>query len=422
MVVGKQRTALLAGFIGNVVEWYDFALYGYMAGILAVLFFPEQSKTAGLIATYGIFAAGFLMRPLGSAVFGWLGDTIGRSRTMMISVIMMVVPTVFLGVLPTHETIGIWAPVLLVIIRLVQGLSVGGEFSSSVTYLVETAEDGRRGYAGSWANTGSMVGMLLGAGAAALLTGLLTADEVNSWGWRIPFLLGGLIGGVAIFLRRNLPQSQHFKRHDRKRPKTSPLIQAFTTNRLEMIQASLFASAYGVLFYIPLVYLPEWLHDQTGMERHQALQINTGGTLLLLLLIPVSGWLGDRFIRRTHFIAGAMLCSALLAIPLYTWLLEDGIWGAIIVQTIMVVILAVPLGSAPAMFVELFPPADRLSGYSVSYNLGLGVIGGATPMFATWLIDVSGFTVAPAGMLVVGSLLAFAVMLWMKDRSREPLR
>jgi MHS family proline/betaine transporter-like MFS transporter len=422
MVVGKRKTALMAGFIGNVVEWYDFALYGYMAGVIAVLFFPEQSKTAGLIATYGIFAAGFVMRPLGSAVFGWLGDTIGRSRTMMISVIMMVLPTVLLGVLPTHETIGLWAPVLLVMIRLVQGLSVGGEFSSSVTYLVETAEDDRRGYAGSWANTGSMVGMLLGAGAAASITGLLSADEVTSWGWRIPFLLGGLIGGVAIFLRRKLPQSQHFKRHDRKRPETSPLIQAFTTNRLAMIQAILFASAYGVLFYIPLVYLPEWLHDQTGMARHLALQINTGGTALLLLLIPVSGWLGYRLIRRTYFIAAAMLCLALLAFPLYTWLLGDGMWGAIIVQGIMMVILAVPLGSAPAMFVELFPAADRLSGYSVSYNLGLGVIGGATPMFATWLIHVSGFTNAPAGMLVGASLLAFTVMLWIKDRSREPLR
>ncbi|PKG92911.1 MFS transporter [Paraglaciecola sp. MB-3u-78] len=422
MVVGKQRTALLAGFIGNVVEWYDFALYGYMAGIIAVLFFPEQSTTAGLIATYGIFAAGFLMRPIGSAVFGWLGDTIGRSRTMMISVIMMVVPTVLLGVLPTHETIGIWAPMLLVIIRLVQGLSVGGEFSSSVTYLVETAEDGQRGFAGSWANTGSMVGMLLGAGAAALLTGLLSADEVASWGWRIPFLLGGIIGGVAIFLRRKLPQSEHFKRHHHERAQTSPLIQAFTINRLEMTQAFLFASAYGVLFYIPLVYLPEWLHEQTGMARHLALQINAGGTALLLFLIPVSGWLGDRLIPRTYLIAAAMLCFALLAIPMYTWLLEDGVWGAILVQATMVVILAVPLGSAPAMFVELFPASDRLSGYSISYNLGLGVIGGATPMFATWLIDFSGFSIAPAGMLVVASLMALTVMLWMKDRSREPLR
>lgn len=422
MVIGKQRTALLAGFIGNVVEWYDFALYGYMAGIIAELFFPEQSKTAGLIATYGIFAAGFLMRPFGSAVFGWLGDTIGRSRTMMISVIMMVIPTVILGALPTHETIGVWAPLLLVLIRLVQGFSVGGEFSSSVTYLVETAKDGSRGYAGSWANTGSMTGLLLGAGAAALLTGLLSADEISSWGWRIPFLLGGLIGGVAIFLRRELPQSKHFKRHDREHPDTSPLIEAFTINRLEMIQAFLFASAYGVLFYIPLVYLPEWLHEQTGMTRHLALQINTGGTALLIFLIPLSGWLGDRLVRRTNFIAAAMLCLAILAFPLFSWLLENGMWGAILVQGIMVVILAVPLGSAPTMFVELFPATDRLSGYSVSYNLGMGLVGGTTPMLTTWLIHVFEFNIAPAGMLVVASLIAFCVMLWMKDRSREPLR
>jgi len=422
MAIEKQKTALMAGFIGNVVEWYDFALYGYMAGIIAMLFFPEQNKTAGLIATYGIFAAGFLMRPFGSAVFGWLGDTIGRIRTMMLSVVMMVLPTIALGLLPTFDTIGIWSPVLLVLIRLIQGLSVGGEFSSSVTYLVETAEDGRRGFAGSWANTGSMVGMLFGAGAAATTTGLLSIDDVNSWGWRIPFLFGGVIGGIAILLRRNLPQSPHFKQHHNNRPKTSPLMQAFTTNRLEMIQAILFASAYGVLFYIPLVYVPEWLHDHTNMARHTALLINTGGSALLLLLIPLSGWIGDRLIRRTHFIAIAMFCFAILAFPLYTWLLKDGIWGAIIVQVIMMFILAVPLGSAPAMFVELFPPADRLSGYSVSYNLGLGVIGGATPMFATWLIQVSSFAIAPAGMLLVASLLAFAVMLWMKDRSREPLR
>jgi len=422
MAIEKQKTALMAGFIGNVVEWYDFALYGYMAGIIAMLFFPEQNKTAGLIATYGIFAAGFLMRPFGSAVFGWLGDTIGRIRTMMLSVVMMVLPTIALGLLPTFDTIGIWAPVLLVLIRLIQGLSVGGEFSSSVTYLVETAEDGRRGFAGSWANTGSMVGMLFGAGAAATTTGLLSIDDVNSWGWRIPFLFGGVIGGIAIFLRRNLPQSPHFKQHDNNRPKTSPLMQAFTTNRLEMIQAILFASAYGMLFYIPLVYVPEWLHDHTNMARHTALLINTGGSALLLLLIPLSGWIGDRLIRRTHFIAIAMFCFAILAFPLYTWLLKDGIWGAIIVQVIMMFILAVPLGSAPAMFVELFPSADRLSGYSVSYNLGLGVIGGATPMFATWLIQISGFAIAPAGMLLVASLLAFVAMAWIKDRSREPLR
>ncbi|WP_163144066.1 MFS transporter, partial [Arhodomonas sp. KWT] len=202
MEIGQRHTALLAGFIGNVVEWYDFALYGYMAGILAGLFFPGDNPTASLIATYGVFAAGFIMRPLGSGVFGWLGDTIGRSRTMLVSVMMMALPTLLLGCLPTFETIGLWAPVLLVLVRIVQGLSVGGEFSSSVTYLVETADPGRRGFAGSWANTGSMFGMLLGAGVAALVTTVLAHETVLAWGWRLPFLFGGVLGTAAIVLRR----------------------------------------------------------------------------------------------------------------------------------------------------------------------------------------------------------------------------
>lgn len=422
MTLGKRTTMILAGFIGNVVEWYDFAVYGYMAGILATLFFPSEDPVASLIATYGVFAAGFIMRPLGSGVFGWLGDTIGRSRTMLISVSLMVLPTFLLGCLPTYQQAGILAPILLVIIRMVQGLSVGGEFSSSVTYLVETAPDDRRGISGSWANTGSIFGMLLGAGMAALVTTVFATESMQDWAWRLPFLFGGVVGLIAILLRRHLPRSEHFKRHHSERDDTSPLLQAFTTNRREMIQAIVFASAYGVLFYLPIVYLPEWLHSETGMARDRALQINTAATALLLLLIPVSGWLGDRVLRRTHLIAGAMLLLAIFGWPLYAWLANDSLLAAVVVQILLIVLIAAPLGSAPAMFVELFPARDRLSGYSVAYNLGLGVIGGATPMLSTWLIDVSGYSTAPAVYLVVMAVIAFVTLMTMGDRSREPLR
>jgi MHS family proline/betaine transporter-like MFS transporter len=178
----QQRKARLAGIIGNVVEWYDFALYGYLAAIIGRLFFPAEDPTASLLASYGVFAAGFVMRPLGAAVFGWLGDTIGRARTMLISVAMMAFPTVALGLLPSYHSIGFAAPVLLILIRMVQGLSVGGEFSSSVSYMVETAPDGARGRAGSWANVGSMTGMLLGSGAAAAVTTFFPADVLDAWG------------------------------------------------------------------------------------------------------------------------------------------------------------------------------------------------------------------------------------------------
>jgi MHS family proline/betaine transporter-like MFS transporter len=422
VTISKRYTAILAGFIGNVVEWYDFALYGYMAGILSGLFFPDENASASLIATYGVFAAGFIMRPLGSVVFGWLGDTIGRSKTMYISVTMMVLPTFILGCLPTFQSIGLWAPILLVLVRIVQGLSVGGEFSSSVTYLVETAPQSRRGLAGSWANSGSMLGMLLGSGAAGAVTSFLPDSAVQQWGWRLPFLAGGVLGLIAIAMRRNLPNSEHFQRHHDDRPNSSPLIQSFTVNRKQTIKAILFASAYGVLFYIPLVYLPEWLHRETGMALSTALHINTAATATLLVLIPISGWLGDTILRRTHLLAGAMLITAVLAWPLYRWLVVGGVTAAIVVQVVLIVLIAAPLGSAPAMFAELFPAEDRLSGYSVAYNLGLGVVGGTTPMVATWLIDVTGISSAPAGLLTGIAVLAFGTLLTIRDRSREPLR
>jgi MHS family proline/betaine transporter-like MFS transporter len=418
----RRYTSVLAGFIGNVVEWYDFALYGYMAGTLSGLFFPGSNHTAALIATYGVFAAGFVMRPLGSALFGWLGDTAGRSVTMLISVSMMSLPTFLLGCLPTFGAVGLWAPALLVLVRLVQGLSVGGEFSSSVTYLVETAPEGRRGLSGSWANTGSMFGMLLGSGVAAAVTTAFSQQTLEDWAWRLPFLAGGIIGAVSILMRRHLPRSEHFQRHHRERGESSPLLEAFGTNRREMIQAVLFASAYGVLFYVPLVYLPQWLHETTGIASGLALQINTGATALLLALIPLAGWAGDRLARRTHLIAASMLLMALASWPLYRYIAADGVLAVMLAQTALVVLIAVPLGSAPAMFVELFPARDRLSGYSVAYNLGLGVVGGATPMICTWLIDLSGAGSAPALFMSGIAVLAFGTLLWMRDRSREPLR
>ncbi len=211
MTPAQRRQARLGGIVGNVVEWYDFALYGYLAVVIGKLFFPAENPTVSLLASYGVFAAGFVMRPIGAAVFGWLGDTIGRAKTMLISVAMMAFPTIALGLLPDYQTIGIAAPILLIIIRLIQGLSVGGEFSSSVTYMVETAPEGSRGRAGSWANVGSISGMLLGSAAAALVTTIFTGETLEGWGWRLPFLFGGVLGLGAIMLRRHLPKSPHFK-------------------------------------------------------------------------------------------------------------------------------------------------------------------------------------------------------------------
>ncbi|MCB1167993.1 MAG: MFS transporter, partial [Leptospiraceae bacterium] len=408
---------------GNVVEWYDFALYGYMASFLSTLFFPGDDRLASLLATYGVFAAGFIMRPLGSAVFGWLGDTMGRSKTMLISVLLMAVPTFVLGCLPTYETAGILAPILLVLVRLVQGLSVGGEFSSSVTYLVETADSGRRGFAGSWANLGSIAGMLLGSGAAAALTSVYKDSVVLDWAWRLPFLFGAVIGLIAILIRRNLPRSEHFQKHHESREDTSPLIEAFTVNLSTTLRATLFAAVYGIVFYFALVYLPTWADEQAGYNLDKAMQINAGATALLLVLVPLAGWVSDRWIRRTHLIALAMLVIAGAAYPLFAFMVNSGsMEGLVLTQIVLAAGLAIPLGSAPAMFVEMFPAADRLSGYSVSYNIGLGVFGGLTPMAATALIKWSGASISSGYFLLGAAALGVFALLLIRDRSREPLQ
>lgn len=417
----QRKTATIAGVIGNIVEWYDFALYGFMATVLSTLFFPNESRVASMLATYGVFAAGFVMRPLGSALFGWLGDTIGRSRTMLISVAMMALPTTLLGLLPTYDSVGVWAPALLIALRLIQGLSVGGEFSSSVTYLVETAAPDQRGLAGSWANVGSMLGMLLGSGVAAAATNFLAPETLHDWGWRLPFLFGAVLGTTAILLRRHLPRSEHFARHEREHGATSPLKEAFTRNGRQTLQGTLYASGYGALFYLSLVYLPNWLSEYTQLDLATAMRINTAATAMMVVLIPLMGWISDRFIRRTNFLAITIGLMAVAAFPLQYWMDQGALWAALATQFGLAVLVAVPCGVSPALFVELFPTEDRLSGYSVAFNIGLGIVGGSTPMAVTWLIETTGSDLAPAGYLIALALVSLVSLAWIKDRSREPL-
>ena len=414
----------MGGFIGNVVEWYDFALYGYLAGVIAPVFFPSDNPTAALIATYGIFAAGFLMRPLGAAFFGWFGDRHGRARTMQISVVLMAVPTLLLGLLPTYEQVGLLAPFLLVVVRLLQGLSVGGEFSSSATYLVETAPDRKRGLIGSWANIGSMTGSLLGVAAAATVTSIFDPETLAAWAWRIPFLGGALLGTAAILVRRNLHTSERFAAHHAARDTTSPLLQAFTTNRRETLLAVAFASAYGACFYLVFVYLPEWLSDQELMSRGTALAINTAMTVLVIPAMPLLAVVGDRFVRRRTWIACAVGALAIAGWPLYAWMSASGgsMASVVTANAVTFALLAVPLGSGPALFVEMFPESDRLSGYSVAFNLGLGVVGGLTPMIATSLIATTDIVTAPALYMALAGTVAVISLIFVPDRSRSPLR
>lgn len=415
----NTKTVVLAGVIGNIIEWYDFALFGYFAPIISTLFFPNENEVVSLLETYGVFAAGFIIRPIGAVVFGYIGDRIGRRTELFFSVILMAIPTFILGTLPIYEQIGIAAPIVLIILRLIQGLSVGGEFTGSVTYVAETAPQNFRGFTTSFANVGCIAGMLLGLGMVTLMTHLLPESMLQNWGWRLPFLFGGVLGLVGFYIRRNLPVSEVFQEHhlDSK----TDFLSALKQNLIPIGQATIYASGYGVVFYIPLVYLPTYLTKFTDISLSHALLINTVAIAVLLAVIPVVGWLSDRTLRRKSWLLIAMISLALWSYPAFILLHQENILWVWTAQIVLAFLIGILLGSSPAMMVELFPSETRLTSYSLAFNLGIGIVGGTSPLISTWLIEVSGNFYSPALYLLGTSLMAAIAISFMKDRSREPL-
>ena len=415
----NTKTVVLAGVIGNIIEWYDFALFGYFAPIISTLFFPHENELVSLLETYGVFAAGFVMRPIGAVVFGYIGDRIGRRTELFFSVILMAIPTLMLGMLPTYEQIGIAASIALIILRLIQGLSVGGEYTGSVTYVAETAPQNHRGLTTSFASFGSILGMLLGLGIVTLMTYLLSESSLQNWGWRLPFLLGGVLGFVGFYIRRNLPVDEIFLEHHLDSKIT--FLDALKQNLVPIIQATIYYSGYGVLFYIPLIYLPTYLTRFADVTLSHALLINTVAIAALMVVIPLMGWLSDRTLRRKSWLLIGMISLTLFSYPAFVLLHQENMLGIWIAQIGLALLIGILSGSSPAMMVELFPSETRLTAYSISLNLGIGIVGGTSPLIATWLIEVSGNFYAPAFYLLGAGLLGAIAIGFMSDRSREPL-
>ncbi|XSG83027.1 MAG: MFS transporter [Methyloligella sp. ZOD6] len=412
--------ALGAGAGGNLLEWYDFGIYGLLAPVLATAFFPAEDRIASLISAYGLFAVGFAMRPVGGLVLGHLGDRLGRRFVLIFSVVLMGLATTAIALLPGYETIGVAAPILLLLLRLVQGFSVGGEFTGSVSYLVETAPQHRRGFAGSFANFGSTLGMLLAAGVSALTVTLASEEQLTSWAWRIPFLLGGAIALGGYFLRRHMREDGH------RPPQPSlddplPLIQAITKAPGAMVAAIVFTSGYGIVNYLTMVFFPVYASEFGGIWEATALQFNTLAQAAALLVVPLAGLATDHLIRRRSLLIAVFLAEAIAAIACFSLAATGGVWGFAAAQIVFGIMLALVMGTAPAMLVELFPGAYRMSGYSVSFNIGIGIAGGTAPMVATGLVGATADLLAPAWFLMFGAVLAAAGAYAMQDRSREPL-
>ncbi|RNC86115.1 MAG: MFS transporter [Balneola sp.] len=409
------KRVLAAGLIGNILEWYDFAVYGFFAATIAEQFFPSGNPTTSLIAAFGAFAAGFLMRPIGAIFFGRIGDKVGRKKMLFLSVMLMAIPTFIIGVLPTHSQIGISAAILMVLMRMLQGLSVGGEYTGSIVFLIEHAPDHRRGFFSSFSMMGATLGILLGSGFGALITGLLTEAELAAWGWRIPFLVGISIGIIGFLIRRGLPETPASEEKIE-----APLKEAFTNHKKPMLQSIGLNIMGAVSFYIIFIYLATWLVQEVHETKSEALDINTISLFVLLISAPLFAMLSDKIGRKPMLIAGTIL-MAVLAYPLI-WLMHHHVfWMILLGQSIFAIALSIFMSTIPAFMTELFPARVRASATSVSYNIPYALFGGTAPMVAVWLISVTGNPDAIAGYIIVVSLLAFFIALTVKETKGKPI-
>jgi MHS family proline/betaine transporter-like MFS transporter len=409
------RRGVIAGVVGNMLEWYDFALFGFFAPQIGAHFFPAHDPTASLLAAYGTFAAGFLMRPVGGALFGWVGDRYGRKQALIWSVLAMAFPSFFIGLLPSAATIGLAAPILLLVFRLMQGLAVGGEYMASSVFLVEGAPPGRRGLMGSWGPIGASAGILLGSAAGAVINAVLPSEAVAAWGWRIPFLAGLAValGGLAI--RRH-----YVERVPHQPVAKSPLREAFRTHWRTMLHLIGLVAGGGVGFYAVFVYSTTWLEQTAGVPAETALGINTAAMVIMLFAVPAAGWASDRFGRRPVLaLAGGVL--TLLVYPCMA-LMATGRTGAILLgQGILAVLIGSVLGILPVTMAELAPWRVRCSVLSVAYNISLAVLGGTTPMVAAWLVARTQLPLTPAIYVALASALTFVSALFLPGAARHSL-
>ncbi len=411
------RRVIVASFIGTTIEWYDFFLYGTAAALVFnQLFFSNQDPLTGTLSAYGSFAIGFLARPLGGAVFGHFGDRVGRRSMLVWSLIVMGVATALIGLLPTYAAIGIWAPILLTVIRFVQGIGVGGEWAGAVLMAVEHSGNERRGFHGSWPQMGVPAGLLLSTGVFTLASTALTEEQFLSWGWRVPFLLSIALIAVGLFIRLRVLESPAFERvKAERREERMPLLAVIREHPRELLVGMGMRIGQNTVFYIYTVFALSYgaatLHyPRTVMLTGVAIASAVG-----LFTIPLWGHLSDRLGRRPLYLSGAVL-SLLYAFPFF-WLLGLGSVPLVWLALVLGVNVGHDLmyGPQAAYYSELFGSHVRYSGASLVYQLA-SIAGGVAPLIATKLMATSGINAVVTYMAV--TLVISAVSAWLAPETR----
>lgn len=416
--IGKKarRKVVVASFIGNFVEWFDYGAYSYLAVVIAAVFFPSDNLTEGLIWTFALFAVSFLVRPLGGFIWGHIGDRVGRRNALAWSILIMSASTVCIGLLPGAATLGLWAPALLLLFRVLQGFSASGEYAGASAYLVEYAPKGKRGIYAAVVPGSTAAGLLFGSLMATMLTASLTTAEMESWGWRLPFLLAAPLGLIGVYIRRKLEDSPVFQEMAQEDEAVkAPVWALFRDHWRALGRATAAVLLNAVGFYVILTYMPTYLSQTIGLDLTTANVTTTISLITYIGFIFLTGHLSDRFGRRKILMSASVL-FILLTVPAFLLLGTGSVVVILLVQILLGAMLTLNDGSLASFLAESFPTRVRYTGFAVSFNVGNAIFGGTAPAIATLLIATTGSAIAP-GWYLMGAAVIALIAVWLSPET-----
>jgi MHS family proline/betaine transporter-like MFS transporter len=402
---------IAAASIGNALEWFDILAYGYFAVVISKLFFPAADPTVSLMLALGTFGASYLIRPLGAIVLGTYADRAGRKAAMLVSIVLMMVGTFLMAIMPTYATIGVFAPLGILAARLIQGFAVAGEFGSATTFLAEHAPE-RKGYLASWQWSGQGLGNLLPSIFGVLLTTLLTTEQLQSWGWRVPFLFGLLVGPIGLYIRRHLEDAPEFRK---AQPSSAPVSDVLAR------QTSRFFLALGVVVlstsaqYL-ILFMPTYAIKQLHLPASVGFTATIVSGLILTIGAPIVGHWSDK-IGRTRIMMATTLLFLFSVYPVFV-LLTSHVSFAILVLMVgwMGLLKTTYSGALPALMTEIFPTQTRVTGVALSYNVGVPIFGGFAPLIITWMIHQTGSNLAPSYYMIFTALVSLGTLILIQRR------
>jgi len=411
----QRRRAIVATVIGNGLEWFDFTVYSFFAVIIAKLFFPTGNELTSLLLAVATFGVGFFMRPVGGILLGIYADRVGRKAALSLTILLMAAGTTLIGLAPTYEQIGLFAPLIIVVARLLQGFSAGGEMGSATAFLTEYAPVKERAFYSSWIQASIGVAVLLGAAVGTFVTSSLSPEALASWGWRLPFLLGIIIGPVGYYIRHHLDETPTFL--EAKDKTDSPLKEIISNFPRETLASFSMVILWTVCTYVLLFYMPTYSIKVLKLPQSTGFIAGMVGGLCIMVFAPVVGRIADRFGRR-GLLSGAALLILLLAYPMFAYInAAPGLFSLLIFQLVFGILIATYTGPILAAFSELFPAKVLSTGLSVAYNLAVTIFGGFASFFITWLIAATGSTMAPAFYVMIAAAISFVGTRFVREPS-----